>query len=188
MPSAGPSAGKRALGLLLLLLAASGVQADIRIRAASVILDQGRYLLEARIDVQLGAEVREALDSGVPLVFVTTVRLERSRDYLWSATVTRTSHRLRLQYHALSRQYLITDLLLGETESFPTLRAALHWLGRIKHLPIIEQKLLRGDQEYFVEVRTRLDIESLPTPMRLVAYLSPQWHLGSGWYRVEVKP
>ncbi len=182
--------GRRALVALVLipLLLAAVAQADILLRSARVMQEQGRYLLDARLDIGPGKEVREALDSGVPLVFVTTVRLQREREWAWSVTVTRTQLRRVLQYHALSRQYLVTGLPGGEAEGFPTLEAALRWLGRIEHLPIIEQRLLRPDEEYYVEVRTRLDIEALPAPMRLGAWLSPQWHLDSGWLRVEIEP
>ncbi|MCI0653725.1 MAG: DUF4390 domain-containing protein [Methylococcaceae bacterium] len=27
-----------------------------------------------------------------------------------------------------------------------------------------------------------LDIESLPLPLRSIAYLIPQWHISSGWH------
>ncbi len=183
-----PGRCTRAALVLLPLLLAVVARADILLQSARVMQEQGRYLLDARLDIGLGKEVREALDSGVPLVFVTTVRLQREREWAWSATVTRTLLRRVLQYHALSRQYLVTELPGGETEGFPTLEAALRWLGRIDHLPIIEQKLLRPEEEYYVEIRTRLDIEALPAPMRLGAWLSPHWHLGSGWLRVELGP
>jgi len=38
------------------------------------------------------------------------------------------------------------------------------------------------DQHYFGMVKTALEIEALPLPLRPVAYLTPQWHLSSGWF------
>ncbi|RME34079.1 MAG: DUF4390 domain-containing protein [Gammaproteobacteria bacterium] len=177
-----------ALLALLVLLASAGARADITLRSARVVQEQGRYLLDARLDIELGRDVREALDSGVPLTFHTTVRLQRSRRWAWSVTVTRTSLRRVIQYHALTRQYLVAGLPGEDTDGFPTLEAALNRLGRIDHLPIIEQKLLRPGEDYYLEVRTRLDIEALPAPMRLVAWLSPQWWLDCGWQRAELQP
>ena len=48
-----------------------------------------------------------------------------------------------------------------------------------KSQPIPDALAAQG--EYLVRMRAHLDIETLPAPLRPVAYTSPSWHLNSGW-------
>jgi hypothetical protein len=42
--------------------------------------------------------------------------------------------------------------------------------------------LLVSDERYEGALRARLDIEALPAPLRVFAYLSDDWRLTSEWY------
>jgi hypothetical protein len=65
---------------------------------------------------------------------------------------------------------------------YPTLDDALATLEKIDSLPIIDAHLLNVGDHYMVQVRSRLDFDSLPAPLRLKAYFSNDWWLTSGWY------
>ena len=54
-------------------------------------------------------------------------------------------------------------------------------LGQINNLPLIDARLLNPELRYQVKVRAHLDIESLPAPMRPLAYISSDWQLDSDW-------
>lgn len=176
------------LGLLLLLILPIGAPAAVRdevqafrILNATARLSNGVYHLDAEIDYRLSDAVIEALDNGVALTIVLEVEVQRPRRWLWPKLITRFAQRGRLDYRALSDQYVITDLDTAQQRNYPSRHAAVAALGTIAGLPIVEQRLLQGEAHH-VRIRTYLDIDTLPLPLRPMAYLSGAWQLGSGWY------
>jgi hypothetical protein len=53
-------------------------------------------------------------------------------------------------------------------------------------MTLFDQDLLIENKTYLARIRTFLDIESLPPPMRPQAYFSPNWDLSSEWYEWEL--
>lgn len=155
---------------------------EFRILSADTHLEQGVYLLSARIGYRLGDTPREALHNGVPLTIELTMEVVRSREWLWDETIAELKQRFRLEYHALSRQYLVTNLNSGEVKSFPSLSSATEFLGRINDFPLLDASLLEPDERYYGRLRTSLDIEALPLPLQPIAYLFANWRLISEWY------
>ncbi len=152
------------------------------VQNASAHLSGGVYRIDASIDYQFSPAVREALENGVPLTIEIQIEVRRDRWYWMDEEVATLNQYYLLQFHALSRQYLLTGLNSGEQRSFYSLRAALEEMGSLSDIPILDSKLLRPDTEYQVRLRALLDIESLPAPLRPVAYLSEDWRLVSKWY------
>lgn len=140
------------------------------------------YVLNAEIEYRFTPAVLEALENGVPLILEMHIEITRPRDWLWDAQFTDLVQRYRLQYHALTEQYLVKNLNSDIQYNFPSREAAIDALGTITDLPILDKRLLEPGIEYQARLRTSLDLEALPTPLRLLAYLSPQWHLESEWY------
>jgi hypothetical protein len=143
--------------------------------------ESGRQKLDAQFTVRLSSGAREALESGVPLVFELQVQLVKIHKWFWdSVDVELTQHR-QLQYHALSRSYLVKDLDAGTQGNYRRLDDALRAAGTIQSLLLTDEPLEAG-QRYLVRIRGSLDIESLPTPVRLLAYVSSAWDMQSEWY------
>lgn len=150
----------------------------------------GIVYLDARLDYRLSDAATEAMENGVPLVIVQAVQVTRERlwGWWWDAVVAGLTRRHRLQYHALSRRYVLTNLNTGDSRSFRTLNALLPALGEIEDLPVIDSARLQPGQLYRVRLATRLDVDALPRPLRTVAYLSDAWALDSGWRQWELRP
>ncbi|HZC01817.1 MAG TPA: DUF4390 domain-containing protein, partial [Gammaproteobacteria bacterium] len=114
--------------------------------------------------------------------------VRQRRAYLWDSKVATISQRFRLKHHALSKQYVVTNLITDMRRNFPSLDEAIAILGKIEGVPIIEQRLLNPDRSYQARIRARLDIESLPALLQPIAYFSSDWYLSSPWYTWEIKP
>jgi hypothetical protein len=104
------------------------------------------------------------------------------REWLWDEPIARVNQRFSLEYHALARQYVVTNLNSGELKSFPNRTAAVEFLGRLNDFPLLDRSLLKAGENYYVRLSASLEIEALPTPLRLTAYLSGDWLLNSEWY------
>ena len=150
-------------------------------------LEDGVYRLNARLTFQLPDKVLEALENGVPLTFALDIEVSRPRRYLWDDTIATLEQRSTLQYFDLTEQYLVRNLNSGHQESYSSLDTALHALGDIRGLPIIDAELLDPEQHYMVAIRSYLDFGGLPVPLRMRAYVSRDWWLTSGWFTRDLR-
>ena len=87
----------------------------------------------------------------------------------------------------MSQQYLVKDLQASLPSTFLTLDSAIDALGLIDDLPVVSVKAILPESQYKVIIKTWLDIESLPSPLRLLAYLSDEWRLESDWKQWPIK-
>lgn len=153
------------------------------VRSATTELENGVYLLTARIDYRLSTEARDALHAGVPLNIRFDVEVIHNRRFWFNNTVASLRQRFQLDYHALSERYIVLNVNSGQQESFGSLFAALSFLGRVDKLPLLDASLLEDDREYRLRLRAFLDVEKFPGPLRLLAFWRRDWSLASGWYQ-----
>lgn len=173
-----------ALSLLLALLpyrTYAESQGEFQVENAHTWKEHAAYMLDAQFDVRLSSGAREALENGVPLVFEFQVQVVKINNWFWDTVDIELLLRRQLQYHALSRSYLVKDLSAGTQGNYRRLEDAVRAAGSIGNLVLTEEDL-QSDKRYLVRIRGRLDIESLPTPVRLLAYVSSAWDMASEWY------
>lgn len=176
------------LALLLCLFPLTGQAQGFSVRDTRTSLEDGVYRLDARLKLQLTAQPLEALKNGVPLQIALDIEVLRPRRYLWAAEVAALEQRFELRYHALTERYEVHNLNSGARHSYYSLASALQGLGRIRGLPVIDARLLDPDEHYLLNLGVRLEIDSLPVPLRMRAYLSGDWWLNSGWYSRDLRP
>ena len=157
-------------------------QAEFRVNEVSTRLDEDVFRLDVRADYHLSNAAIEALVSGVPITFELQMEVVSPREWLWARTIAKLSQRYRIEYYALTRQYLVTNLNSQSQIIYSSQQGALEALGVVTELPLIDKHLLNEGELYEGRLRTRLMIEELPTPLRVLAYLSSEWRLSSEWY------
>ncbi|MFU8836829.1 MAG: DUF4390 domain-containing protein [Thiohalomonadaceae bacterium] len=180
--------GRAASLCVLLLLPLSLPAAEFRISDVQIRLHSQVYLLDANIDYTFSPEALEALHNGVPLTIRIAINIELPRRWLWNETLANLEQVLRVQYHALSDQYVLLNLNSGARYAYHSRGAALEAMGRLRDFPLLDEPLLSTEQEYLVRLQARLDIESLPSPLRPIAYITPAWRLKSDWYQWSFTP
>ncbi|WP_126457048.1 DUF4390 domain-containing protein [Sulfuriflexus mobilis] len=172
------------LCLGILGLSAVAVQAaEFTVRDARTHQVDGVYQLEADIRYQFSDPVHEALANGVPITIRLQVEIEQRRNYLWNKSITSLQQVYTLEYHALSEQYLVRNVSRGQQQNFRSLNTALLTMGEIRALPILDERLLTGKPStYQVRLRSEIDLNALPAPLRPVAWLSSDWKIRSEWF------
>lgn len=139
------------------------------------------HILDSRFAIHLSSGAQEALENGVPLTFELQIQLVKKHRWLWD-TVEFEHIRVRvLHYHALTRSYQVMDANKGTQANYSRLDDALAAAGTIEGLTLSGVPL-DPDHTYVIRLRGSLDIESLPTPVRLLAYVSAGWDMNSEWY------
>ena len=144
------------------------------------------YQLSASVEYNFSDNVLSAIQNGVPIIIVLDIEILQAREYLWGKLVAELKQRFKLQFHAISEQYIVENLNSGYQETFPTLHSALYILRQIKKLPIIDKKLIQQTKRYSGQARVRIELESLPVPLRMNAYITRSWWLGSDWFEWEL--
>jgi hypothetical protein len=173
--------GMMLMGLCLLLLS-NITFAQFSIEHAEIHLVDDVYMLDADLHYKLSEELIEALQNGVSLTLRLTIKVERERSYWWDESIATLKQGYELKYYALGKQYKLKHLNTGIQETFGSLDAALSRLNKLKDLPLLDKYLIENDEIYWVYLQIHLDIESLPVPLRPIAYMSSQWRLSSDWY------
>ncbi len=146
-------------------------------------MPSGEYRLDADIDYRFSEPAIDALRNGVSLTLALRIRVKRESAWWWGATVADETRLVRIRYHALSKLFQIVEEDRENPRNFVSINALLEALGAVRDLPILPVKRLRPGDRYRASLAVKLDIESLPLPLRPVAYLTPAWYLSSPLYK-----
>lgn len=142
-------------------------------------------LLKVKSQIIMSDEQEQMLLNGIPLTFVYDIRLEKRGFF----TQQRYQKEVRylLFYHGLSKQFVVRDLETKKQHSYPILSLALLSISTPVEI-IISMKSSEGIDlaAYVGRAKLWLDIEALPTPLRIPAYLSSNWWLSSDWFQWEL--
>jgi len=176
-------AGAALLALLLLPVGdAEAKDKPFEIRTATSRLSDGVWFANARIDYRLSDDALEALENGVSLTIQLQIEVTRIRRFWTDAKVASLKQGYQLSYQPLSERYVILNLNSGEQNSFATLFSALNHMGRVVDLPLIDASILDPDARYEVSMRAILDQDTLPGPLRMIAFWSEGFRLVSNKY------
>jgi hypothetical protein len=167
-----------------LLFATQAEAAGFQVKSAQPFLSARVLHVNTRLDLELNARTEEALSKGIPIDVVIEVNLVKHRAWWSNKVITDFTLHRRIQFHALSRQYLVSGRDAREpVESFGALAQALVHAGVLEEfiIPLTPKKEIEPGARYLLQLRARLDIEALPMLMRPLAYTLPSWRLSTGW-------
>lgn len=132
-------------------------------------------------------ETRTALEQGVELEFDIMFRVRKTLRWFRDPVITEKTLTFRVEHQPLSGQYLVTELDNGGLHQFRTLASALEFIGSIDDFPLVHTNMLSRQERYIAQVRAELNIQSLPPPLRPLAYLSSRWQLSSKWQNLDIQ-
>lgn len=172
----------------LIIFASTKVQAaGIEVNNVNSFIKDDDYILDSVINFDLADEVVEAIDHGVTLHIDVLTRIKRQRKWAWDKTVLERTYSYRLEKHALSEDYIVTNISSNERQQLSSLNEALTALGNITGLVLVPSVALIPDRSYTGLIMVQLDIEKLPPPLRPIAYASDEWQLKSDWKEWDIR-
>ncbi len=141
--------------------------------------------LAFRSKIVMSDAQEQMLFNGIPLTFVYEVQIEKP-GLLWASKRYMQEIHYQLYYHGLSKQFVVRNLEQGKQHSYPTLSLAILSISTPTDIEFyIEDVTGISLQDYVGRAKLWLDIEALPTPLRIPAYLSSHWWLNSQWFKWE---
>lgn len=150
-------------------------------------LQEGLYHIDATFHLKFSDEMTEALRNGVPLVVAVQIELLKPRRFWWDETVLQLEQRYALRFHALTQQYVLTDLNTEMQQSFHSLPAAVDFLNQRTTLPTLAAHLLEQTGNHQARLRIHLVPEALPLALKVRAFSQRAWRASSPWvvWRIE---
>ena len=185
-----PFRGLRSLALTLsaivlatwsLFAYAYALDGVLKVHSAYVNVENGTFLLHARVEYPVNPAIRDALRDGVTLTFDLDTRVDRERRFWLNANIVELTLRRELAYHAVSDRYIVRDVRSDDQQSFPTLEEALTYLGKVDDWPMLVEPQLNGGN-YVISVRAGVRRGRLPASLRVLMFWANDWHRVSEWY------
>ena len=155
--------------------------ARFEVDAIDTAWSNGRLSVHIDQRTALSDEARDALQHSVPLTVAVDLILRDARS---GARLHEFTRHYEIRYLPLSQRYQLREADDGPARTFPRLRHALAELGRLDLA--LETGALPGG-EYELLVRSYLDRQRMPPPMRLPALLSSRWDHASAWTAAPLK-
>lgn len=174
------------LGLGLILAVATNAQsAEIR-GASHDWTSDGNLRVQLDLDLTPPDVLLSALANGIAVQFRTEVRLLERRFLRGERVLAAVEQTVSLEYYALSRHYVVTDLKHDRVFLGPTLGDGLELLA--KRLGRISMNLdpvppLHNPQRYELNARVVLNYQALPVPLQWDARLRGAYLTQLGWHR-----
>ena len=173
----------------LCLLAGPAVSSgDFRVDDMTPRVEGGLLSINAQLSYRLSDKADQALSNGLPLMIRQTLRVERKRWWWFNAVVVTQQRDYRIQFHALSRRYVLTRVQTGASRSFRDRRALLSALGRVEDWPVMQASEAQALGPMQLRLTTRLARDTLPRALRMAAWLDADWQLRGGPLVKEVQP
>lgn len=158
---------------LLMLCAAAAVRAEPVVLDSFELsrTDEGLVLgFSARFE--LSRVVEDAVQKGVPLFFVATAEVYRSRWYWRDKEVSSVSRTWRLAYQPLTRKYRVT--FGGLSQNYDNLEEALGAVSRTANWKLADAAAI-DDGSHYVEFSYQLDTTQMPRPMQIGIGIQSDW-------------
>jgi hypothetical protein len=121
--------------------------------------------IDYQLRVTLTRPVEEAAQRGVPLYFVATATLWRSRWYWRDERVARARREWRLSYQPLTSTWRISQGGLGQSHA--SLDDAMAAMTRSGGWRIADASQAESDGKHYVEFDWQLDLSQLPRPLQI---------------------
>lgn len=142
--------------------------------------------ITARLPLELGPAVEEALFKAVPVYFVYQADVYEPRWYWTDKRVASATRTLRLAYQPLTRRWRLSaaagpsgasNQQYALHQNFETLSEAVAALGRLARWRIADAARLEDGERYSVAFRFRLDLSLLPRPFQIGMANQPDWNI-----------
>ncbi|MGB7219702.1 MAG: DUF4390 domain-containing protein [Vicinamibacterales bacterium] len=117
----------------------------------------GQVLVSFDLGVGLSADLRDAIQSGLPTTLSYEVELRRAAATWFDRTMAAVTVTASVRFDNLTRQYQLSRTLAGKAEASQTEDegAVGRWLTEFERVPLSLTSVLEANGEYYVRVRAR---------------------------------
>lgn len=183
--------------LSIAVLTTQAIAGNVRKQELQAVYSDGALYLTAKLHIQLGTEVEDALKKGIPLYFVSHAKLVRKRWYWYDADVVNRYRITRLSYVPLTRQWQVRSVDTNDDQlnrrkafagslhlRFSSLHEALAAVQSFTNWKIATLAADELDGSQYVAFDFKMDLSELPKPFQLGVGNGGVWDVayqGTAW-------
>lgn len=172
-------------GLLAFSCLAWAASNSIAVKTAELVSSDEYINLNADFEINFDGAIEEAINKGVALSFLVEFQIVEPREYWFDDEIVTISKTVKLSYHALTKQYLVSYDV--HQKSFESLGEARQQLATIRDWRVVAKRELDKSEPYRAAVLMRLDKSKLPKAIQVDTLASEHWNLASPIYTWPVK-
>ena len=165
---------------MILFFSPSTIASDnsLIIKTAEINSQFEAYFLNADFDLSFNDDLDEAIKKGIPINFIIEFELKRPRKYWFDEEVTKKTKEILLTYHALSKQFTLTESE-NRLIAFDNLTQAKNELKKIKNWRIFDKSQIDDTEKYSAYLQVKLDQTKLPKQLQADITSNQEWQLAS---------
>ena len=165
---------------MILFLSSSTIASDnsLIIKTAEINSQFEAYFLNADFDLSFNDDLDEAIKKGIPINFIIEFELKKPRKYWFEEEVTKKTKEILLTYHALSKQFTLTESE-NRLIAFDNLTQAKNELKKIKNWRIFDKSQIDDTEKYSAYLLVKLDQTKLPKQLQADITSNQEWQLAS---------
>jgi len=165
---------------MILFLSSSTIASDnsLIIKTAEINSQFEAYFLNADFDLSFNDDLDEAIKKGIPINFIIEFELKKPRKYWFDEEVTKKTKEILLTYHALSKQFTLTESE-NRLIAFDNLTQAKNELKKIKNWRIFDKSQIDDTEKYSAYLQVKLDQTKLPKQLQVDITSNQEWQLAS---------
>jgi len=151
---------------------------NLTIKNAEINSQFEAYFLNADFDLSFSEDLDEAIRKGIPINFIIEFELKKPRKYWFEEEVAKKSKEILLSYHALSRQFILTESD-NRLIAFDNLTQAKNELKKIKNWRVFDKSQIDDTDKYLAYLQVKLDQTKLPKQLQVDITTNQEWQLTS---------
>ncbi len=165
---------------MTLFFSSSTIASDnsLIIKTAEINSQFEAYFLNADFDLSFNDDLDEAIKKGIPVNFIIEFELKKPRKYWFEEEVTKKTKEILLTYHALSKQFTLTESE-NRLIAFDNLTQAKNELKKIKNWRIFDKSQIDDTEKYSAYLQVKLDQTKLPKQLQADITSNQEWQLAS---------
>ena len=165
---------------MILFFSPSTIASDnsLIIKTAEINSQFEAYFLNADFDLSFNDDLDEAIKKGIPINFIIEFELKKPRKYWFDEEVTKKTKEILLTYHALSKQFTLTESE-NRLIAFDNLTQAKNELKKIKNWRIFDKSQIDDTEKYSAYLQVKLDQTKLPKQLQADITTNQEWQLAS---------
>ena len=165
---------------MILFFSSSTIASDnsLIIKTAEINSQFEAYFLNADFDLSFNDDLDEAIKKGIPVNFIIEFELKKPRKYWFEEEVTKKTKEILLTYHALSKQFTLTESE-NRLIAFDNLTQAKNELKKIKNWRIFDKSQIDDTEKYSAYLQVKLDQTKLPKQLQADITSNQDWQLAS---------
>ena len=174
------------IGMLISVASMAQDEPAFNIKTARFTMQDTLLLLDSTIEINLPGYINKALDQGfaVPLMFEVEVRIYNK--YWWDEKLLSLKQQYQLHYLPMLSSYAIYDLNANHRTYFNSRQKAVQYLKVIYAYPMFDINNINQSGRIYMRMRTGIDIERLPLPLKSSSLWDNDWGLQSDWFEWKV--